>query len=186
MSGRRGRRATTRLCLARPTRPWAAPRASIPHFTRTSSYGNYSGSTKITTHLDHISHCKTASGTNCRTNGPTAYLSQTVVPHLGVAGEGRRLACVAPDRLAPGRHRAQVSPISPGRVEITSHLDHISHFKTASGTNWSDRWTYRQPDSLRAGIYISKGRFETNTAGVWPWLSLSLYVYVCVKVLKII
>jgi len=29
---------------------------------RTNVYGKYSGSTKITTHLDHISHCKTALG----------------------------------------------------------------------------------------------------------------------------
>ena len=31
---------------------------------RTSIYDKYSGSTKITTHLDYISRCKTASGTN--------------------------------------------------------------------------------------------------------------------------
>jgi len=30
----------------------------------TSVYDRYSGSMKITTHLDHISHCETASGTN--------------------------------------------------------------------------------------------------------------------------
>jgi len=34
------------------------------HFTRTSIYDKYSGSMTITTRLDHISHCKTASGTN--------------------------------------------------------------------------------------------------------------------------
>ena len=33
-------------------------------FIRMSIYDNYSGSIKITTHLDHIRHCKTASGTN--------------------------------------------------------------------------------------------------------------------------
>ena len=27
-------------------------------------YGEYSGSTKIDTHLDHMSHCKTTAGTN--------------------------------------------------------------------------------------------------------------------------
>ena len=31
---------------------------------RTSICDNYSGSTKSTTHLDHISHCEAASGTN--------------------------------------------------------------------------------------------------------------------------
>ena len=32
-------------------------------FTRTSIYGKYSGLTKITAHLNYISHCKTASST---------------------------------------------------------------------------------------------------------------------------
>ena len=27
-------------------------------------------------------------------------------------------------------------------MQISTHLDHISNFKTASGTNWSNRWTY--------------------------------------------
>ena len=30
-----------------------------------------------------------------------------------------------------------------GSMKITPHLDHIRHCKTASGTNWSNRWTYR-------------------------------------------
>ena len=34
-------------------------------FSWTSSYDEYSGSTQITTRLDHISHGKTASATNC-------------------------------------------------------------------------------------------------------------------------
>ena len=28
-------------------------------------------------------------------------------------------------------------------MKITTHLDHISHCQTTSGTNWSNRWTYR-------------------------------------------
>ena len=32
------------------------------HFNRISVYDKYSGATKFTTHLDHISHCKTTSG----------------------------------------------------------------------------------------------------------------------------
>ena len=28
-------------------------------------------------------------------------------------------------------------------MKITAHLDHTSHCKRASGTNWSNRWTYR-------------------------------------------
>jgi len=34
------------------------------HLIRTSIHDKYSGSTKINTHLDHISHCKTTSGTH--------------------------------------------------------------------------------------------------------------------------
>jgi hypothetical protein len=30
-----------------------------------------------------------------------------------------------------------------GSMKFTKYLDHISHCKTASGTNWSHRWTYR-------------------------------------------
>jgi len=30
-----------------------------------------------------------------------------------------------------------------GSMKITTHLDNISHCKTASGTNWSNRWVYR-------------------------------------------
>ena len=37
---------------------------SLVHLIQTSIYDEYSGTMKITTHLDHISHCKTASGTN--------------------------------------------------------------------------------------------------------------------------
>ena len=29
------------------------------------------------------------------------------------------------------------------QLKNTTHLDHISHSKAASGTNWSNRWTYR-------------------------------------------
>ena len=28
-------------------------------------------------------------------------------------------------------------------MKVTTHLDHISKFKTASDANWSSRWTYR-------------------------------------------
>ena len=30
-----------------------------------------------------------------------------------------------------------------GSMKITTHLDHNSHCQTASGTNWSNIWTYR-------------------------------------------
>ena len=44
-----------------------------------------------------------------------------------------------------------------GSTKLTTLLDHISHCKTASDTNWSNRWTYReliinvQYSALRAG-----------------------------------
>ena len=30
-----------------------------------------------------------------------------------------------------------------GSMKITTHLDHIGHWKTASGTTWSNSWTHR-------------------------------------------
>ena len=41
-----------------------AARAPQVNLIRTSIYDKYSGSMKITTRLDHISHCRTASGTD--------------------------------------------------------------------------------------------------------------------------
>ena len=40
------------------------PGSSISDFIRTIIYNAYSGSKRIITHVDHTSHCKTASGTN--------------------------------------------------------------------------------------------------------------------------
>ena len=31
-----------------------------------------------------------------------------------------------------------------GSIKYTTHLDHMSHGETASGTNWSNKWTYRE------------------------------------------
>ena len=42
-------------------------------------------------------------------------------------------------------------------MQINTHLNHTSHYKTASGTNWSNRWTYRvhirstRRDSIHTG-----------------------------------
>ena len=30
-----------------------------------------------------------------------------------------------------------------GSMKFATHLNHISHLETSSGTNWSNRWTYR-------------------------------------------
>ena len=36
-----------------------------------------------------------------------------------------------------------MSKLSSGLMKITTHPDHMSHCDTPSGTNWSNRWTYR-------------------------------------------
>ena len=40
--------------------------------------------------------------------------------------------------------RTSIDDQHPGPTKITAHLDHASHCKTASGTNWSKRWTYHK------------------------------------------
>ena len=44
---------------------------------------------------------------------------------------------------SPNFIRTSVYDKHSGSMEITTHLDEISRCKTASGTNWSNRWTYR-------------------------------------------
>ena len=39
--------------------------------------------------------------------------------------------------------RTSIRDKYPGSTKITTHLDHIGQCKTASGTNWSKRWTYQ-------------------------------------------
>ena len=71
-------------------------------------------------------------------------------------------------------------------MKITTHLDHIGHCKTASGTNWSNRWTYRalaiyilteiKPQNRRTGGTDARGsgsESETSTRralGFWVWV----------------
>ena len=45
-------------------RHWRRPSCRCGHLIRTSIFDKYSGSPKTTTHLDHVSHCRTASGIN--------------------------------------------------------------------------------------------------------------------------
>ena len=42
-----------------------------------------------------------------------------------------------------GRARPYVYDRYLGSTKITTHLDHTGRCKIASGTNWSNRWTYR-------------------------------------------
>ena len=45
-------------------RVWNMQRVRVQNLVRRSIYNEYSGSIKIATHLDHISHCKASSGSN--------------------------------------------------------------------------------------------------------------------------
>ena len=56
-----------------------------PDRIRTIMHGKYSGSMKTTTHMDHISHCKLASGSNRSreakgTRGNTLHFVSLLVP----------------------------------------------------------------------------------------------------------
>ena len=52
-----------------------------------------------------------------------------------------------------------------GLMKVTTHLDHMSHCKTASCKNWSNRWTYRvffinaRRDEIRRGQAGSEDAF---------------------------
>ena len=65
---------------------------------------------------------------------------------LGFRGLGNRLACLLEE--VPGAIRDFIWTSIPdnysGLLKITTHLDHIGHCNKASGTNWSNRWTYRE------------------------------------------
>ena len=45
--------------------------------------------------------------------------------------------------LSQDLRRTSIHNKYSGSIKITTHLDHISHGKTASGTNRSNRWIYR-------------------------------------------
>ena len=48
-------------------------------------------------------------------------------------------------RTTPGSDIIRTSMYNTysGSLKITSHLDHIGHCERSSGTDWSNRWTYR-------------------------------------------
>ena len=63
-----------------------------------------------------------------------------------------------------------------GSMKVTTLLDHASHCKTASGTNWSSRWTYRVfiINTRRDLITVARAASEscrddtsTDTRGKW-------------------
>ena len=62
-------------------------------FIRTTLYNQYSGSTKITTHLDHTGHCKTTSGSNWSRRQTYRVLSHQHSPRLDF-GSGLKFSCL--------------------------------------------------------------------------------------------
>ena len=57
-----------------------------------------------------------------------------VIPGITTKGP-----CVDPGNLI----RTSIHYKYSGSMKTTAHMDHISHCKTTSGTDWSNRWTYR-------------------------------------------
>ena len=106
----------------------AASRRVPSHDIPKTIYHEISVSMKFTTHLDHVSHCKTASGTNWSERWTY------------------RVWCEVDQILFPGYrqvHPDQHHDTDSGSMKVAAYLNQISHCKTASGTNWSERWTYR-------------------------------------------
>ena len=62
-------------------------------FIQTSIYDQYSGSTRITTHLDHTGHCKTTSGSNWSRRQTYRVLSHQHSPRLDF-GSGLKFSCL--------------------------------------------------------------------------------------------
>ena len=55
------------------------------------------------------------------------------------------------DAFSPDLIRTSIYDKYSGSMKITTHLYHISHYKTSSGINWSNRWTFR--------VFIMNTRF---------------------------
>ena len=70
---------------------------------------------------------------------------------------GRRTGCCT----AWGQHEYS------GSMKIITPLDHISHCKTAAGTNWSNRWTYHKY-SPRLGCCAAWGQRSRCRLATWP------------------
>ena len=61
------------FCEIRPYPPGVALPLSWQVVRQTSFYDKYSGSMKVTTHLDHINHCKTTPVRHCKTTRPKVW-----------------------------------------------------------------------------------------------------------------
>ena len=60
---------------------------------------------------------------------------------LRVSGSGK--FCKGHGASGPDCIRTSIYDKYSGSLKLTSHLYHVSHCTTASGTHWSNRWTYR-------------------------------------------
>ena len=65
--------------------------------------------------------------------------------------------------------RMSIADEHSGSIKITTHLDRTSHCKTASSTNWSNRWTYgvfvinHCRDEVRSGVSDGQLSSEDGT-----------------------
>ena len=92
---------------------------------------------KISTHLNHASHGKIASGSNWSNRWTYRIF---IINTRSLDGAGK---VIGSDRLSrKDLIRTSIYDNYSGAMKITTHLNHISHCKSAAGTNWSNRWTY--------------------------------------------
>jgi len=71
--------------------------------------------------------------------------------HAARRGERRAVSCRSSTAVSGSAFRVEGDRVQTsiydnkhlGSMKNTTHLDQISHRKTASGTNCSKRWTYR-------------------------------------------
>ena len=71
---------------------------------------------------------------------------------LGVQVKGRQTFSVVPSSLGSGPiptcawnpTRTSLCDEDSGSMKIATRLDHVSLCQTGSGTNWPNRWTYRE------------------------------------------
>ena len=118
---------------------------------RTIIYDKYSGSTKITTHLDHISHRKMTSGINwsnrwtCRAFIINTRRDSILTSEPDPAWEHpNQVTSPSVQGLPmPNLIRTSIYDKYSGSMKIPAHLDHTSNCRTSSRTTWSNRWTCR-------------------------------------------
>ena len=68
--------------------------------------------------------------------------AQTLQLHYGL-DLGSPAAAAAQKRCANDVFRTSIYDKYSRPIKITTHLYHVGHCQTTSGTNWSNRWTYR-------------------------------------------